>query len=147
MFVPATEEQPVSATAATVSRTPSVRRRALGVGAAVLACALIWIVGAVAGVDYTVENPGQPAFTVGLAPVVVFALVSALVGWVGLVVLERFAGRRAGVIWIALAVVLALLSLAPVIATEATVGAKVALGAMHLAVAAVLIPLLPARRG
>ncbi|MEU4641760.1 DUF6069 family protein [Micromonospora sp. NPDC023814] len=45
-----------------------------------------------------------------------------------------------------LAVVLALLSLAPVFATEATAGAKVALGAMRLAVAAVLIPLLPARR-
>ncbi|MER5334323.1 DUF6069 family protein [Micromonospora sp. NPDC002717] len=134
------------ATAETAPTTPSVRRRALGVGAAVLACALIWTVGAIAGVDYTVENPGQPAFTVGLAPVVVFSLVSALVGWVVLVVLERFLGRRAAVVWAVLAVVLALLSLAPVFATEATAGAKVALGAMHLAVAAALIPLLPARR-
>jgi hypothetical protein len=136
----------VSVTAETVPATSPVRRRALGVGAAVLACALIWIVGAVAGVDYTVENPGQPAFTVGLAPVVLFSLVSALVGWVGLVVLERLLGRRAGVVWTALAAALALLSLVPVFATEATGGAKIALGAMHLAVAAVLIPLLPARR-
>ncbi|MEV5764515.1 DUF6069 family protein [Micromonospora sp. NPDC052213] len=136
----------MTATAETAPTTPSVRRRALGVGAAVLACALIWTVGAIAGVDYTVENPGQPAFTVGLAPVVVFSLGSALVGWVGLVVLERFLGRRAAVVWAVLAVALALLSLAPVFATEATAGARVALGAMHLAVAAVLIPLLPARR-
>ncbi|MFI0793638.1 DUF6069 family protein [Micromonospora rubida] len=134
-------------TAASVPHTPSVRRRALGVAAAVLAPVLVWIVGALAGVDYTVENPGQPAFVVGLAPVVLFSLVSALVGWVGLVVLERIAGRRAGIIWTALAVVLALLSLVPVFAAEATVGAKVALGATHLAVAAVLIALLPARRG
>lgn len=136
----------MSATAQPVPATSSIRRRALGVGAAVLACALIWSVGALAGVDYTVENPGQPAFTVGLAPVVLFSLVSALVGWVGLVVLERFLGRRAGVVWTVLAVVLALLSLVPVFATEATGGARIALGAMHLAVAAVLIPLLATRR-
>ncbi|MGW4501096.1 DUF6069 family protein [Micromonospora sp. NPDC004336] len=136
----------MSATAETVPTTPSVRRRALGVGAAVAASALIWIAGAIAGVDYTVENPGQPAFTVGLAPVLVFSLGSALVGWAGLVVLERLLGRRAGVVWTVVAVVLALLSLVPVVATDATGGAKAALGAMHLAVAAALIPLLPARR-
>ncbi|MCM0676567.1 DUF6069 family protein [Micromonospora phytophila] len=136
----------MSATTHPVTTVPSVRRRALGVGAAVLACALIWAVGAFSGVDYTVKNPGQPAMEIGLAPVVTVSLGAALLGWVGLVVLERFAGRRATVIWITLAVVLSLLSLLPLFGTDATTGAKVALGAMHLAVAAVLIAFLPARR-
>lgn len=135
----------MSATAHPATTTPSLRRRALGVAAAVLACVLIWVVGAIAGVDYTVKNPGQPEFAVGLAPVVTFSLGSALLGWAALAVLERVAGRRASIIWIVLAAVVALLSLFPVFATEATAGAKVALGAMHLAVAAVLIALFPAR--
>ncbi|TDC84308.1 hypothetical protein E1193_06170 [Micromonospora sp. KC606] len=125
--------------------TPSLRRRALGVAAAVLAPALVWVIGAIAGVDYTVENPGQPAFVVGLAPVAIFSLGSALVGWLGLVALERLARRHAATTWIVLAVALTLLSLLPVVAAEASIGAKVALGVAHLAVAAPLITLLPTR--
>ncbi|NYF59002.1 DUF6069 family protein [Micromonospora purpureochromogenes] len=135
----------MTATAHPTTTTPSLRRRALGVAVTVLTCVVLWTVGAVAGVDYTVENPGQPAFVVGVVPVIVFSLGSALVGWAGLVLLERFAGRRATVVWIALAVLIALLSLVPVVATEATTGAKVMLGTMHLAVAAVLIAFLPRR--
>ena len=135
----------MTATAYPTATTPSLRRRALGVAVTVLTCVVLWTVGAVAGVDYTVENPGQPAFVVGVVPVIVFSLGSALVGWAGLVLLERFAGRRATVVWIALAVLIALLSLVPVVATEATTGAKVMLGTMHLAVAAVLIAFLPRR--
>lgn len=135
----------MTATAHPATTTPSLRRRALGVAVTVLTCVVLWIVGAVAGVDYTVQNAGQPALVVNLVPVVIFSLGSALVGWAGLVLLERFAGRRAGVIWITLAVLIALVSLVPVIATEATAGAKVMLGAMHLAVAAVLIAFLPKR--
>ncbi|WP_446214345.1 DUF6069 family protein [Micromonospora sp. IBSANI012] len=135
----------MTATAHPTATTPSLRRRALGVAVTVLTCVVLWTVGAVAGVDYTVENPGQPAFVVGVVPVIVFSLGSALVGWAGLVLLERFAGRRATVVWIALAVLIALLSLVPVVATEATTGAKVMLATMHLAVAAVLIAFLPRR--
>ncbi|MBQ0893323.1 hypothetical protein KBX37_09470 [Micromonospora sp. U56] len=135
----------MTATAHPTVTTPSLRRRALGVAVTVLTCVVLWIVGAVAGVDYTVENPGQPAFVVNLAPVILFSLGSALVGWAGLALLERFAGRRATAIWITVAVLIALLSLVPVVATEATTGAKVMLGLMHLAVAAVLIASLPRR--
>ncbi|SCF23432.1 hypothetical protein GA0074696_3635 [Micromonospora purpureochromogenes] len=135
----------MTATAHPTATTSSLRRRALGVAVTVLTCVVLWTVGAVAGVDYTVVNPGQPAFVVGVVPVIVFSLGSALVGWAGLVLLERFAGRRATVVWIALAVLIALLSLVPVVATEATTGAKVMLGTMHLAVAAVLIAFLPRR--
>ncbi|MDH6463062.1 putative integral membrane protein [Micromonospora sp. A200] len=135
----------MTATTHPTATTPPLRRRTLGVAVTVLTCVVLWIVGAVAGVDYTVENPGQPAFVVGVVPVIVFSLGSALVGWAGLVLLERFAGRRATAIWITLAVLIALLSLVPVVATEATTGAKVMLALMHLAVAAVLIAFLPRR--
>ncbi|SCG67619.1 DUF6069 family protein [Micromonospora halophytica] len=135
----------MTVTAHPATATPSPRRRALGVAAAVLTPAAIWVIGAIAGVDYTVENPGQPAFVVGFVPVLIFSLGSALVGWFGLAVLERLARRRAAVIWTTLAVALTLLSLIPVFATEATTGAKIVLSVIHLAVAAPLIALLPTR--
>ncbi|MGC5022273.1 DUF6069 family protein [Micromonospora sp. DT47] len=120
------------------------RRRALGVGVAVLACVLIWVVGKAAGVDFTVTSPGRPTATVGLGPVVVFSLGASLLGWLTLVVLERFT-PRAGLIWTALAVVVTLLSFVPLFTSEATGGTKVTLGAMHLAVAVALVALLPSR--
>ncbi|PZF88015.1 DUF6069 family protein, partial [Micromonospora deserti] len=123
-----------------------LRRRALGVGAAILASVLIWLVGEIAGVDYTVKNPDQPEMVIGLGPVITISLGSALLGWAALALLERFAGRRATAIWIVLAVAVTVLSFVPVVTTDATGGAKVALGAMHLAVAAVLLALLPVRR-
>ncbi|MEV6812669.1 DUF6069 family protein [Micromonospora sp. NPDC051296] len=125
--------------------TSTLRRRATGVAAAVVACAAIWIVGAIAGVDYAVRSPGQPEMVVNLVPVIVFSLGSALLGWAALAVLERVAGRRATGIWFALAVVVTLLSFAPLFQVDATGGAKVALGLMHLAVPAALIALLPKR--
>ncbi|MGN9811681.1 DUF6069 family protein [Micromonospora sp. BQ11] len=136
----------MSATAQPVTTTSSVRRRALGVLAAVATCALIWVIGSVAGVDWTVTSPGRPAMELGLAPVVVVSLGASLVGWAALVVLERFAGHRATIIWTALAAVVAVASLFPLFGVDASTGAKLALGAMHLAVAAVLIPILPTRR-
>lgn len=136
----------MSATAQPVSSTTSPwRRRAVGVLAAVAACVAIWIVGALGGVDYAVRSPGRPEAVVNLAPVILFSLGSALLGWVALAVLERFAGHRATIVWIALAVVVALLSFVPLFQVDATGGAKVALGAMHLAVPAALIALLPQR--
>ncbi|GGM23333.1 hypothetical protein GCM10011608_05030 [Micromonospora sonchi] len=127
------------------STTGSLRRRPLSVLAAVAACAAIWLVGALGGADYAVSSPGQRAEVVNLVPVVVVALGSALLGWAALAVLERFAGRRATTIWFSLVVAVTLLSFAPLVQVDATAGAKLALGAMHLAVPAALIALLPKR--
>lgn len=136
----------MSATTRPATVTPSTtRRRALAVVAAVASCALIWLVGRLSGVDFTVKNPGQPEMVLGLAPVVFVAFLASLLGWGVLALLERLTRRRAAVVWTVLAVVVALVSLAPVAATDATAGAKVALGAMHLAVAAALVALLPTR--
>ncbi|TWJ21867.1 DUF6069 family protein [Micromonospora endolithica] len=133
-------------TATAQPTTSSARRRALGVLAAVASCVLIWVIGSLAGVDWTVTSPGRPAMELGLAPVVVVSLGASLVGWAALAVLERFAGRRATLIWTVLAAVVALVSLFPLLGVEASTGAKFSLAAMHLAVAAVLIPILPTRR-
>ncbi|WP_309232427.1 DUF6069 family protein [Micromonospora tarensis] len=60
--------------------------------------------------------------------------------------LERFVPRAARPIWISLALVVTLLSFAPLAGTEATGGAKLFLGATHVAVAVALIALLPRPR-
>ncbi|WFE99314.1 DUF6069 family protein [Micromonospora sp. WMMD964] len=136
----------MSAAVATSPTTSPLRRRALGVGVAVLACLVIWSIGALAGVDYTVESPGQPATVIGVGAVAVVALGAALLGWATLALLERFAPRVARPVWISLAVVVTLLSFAPLLNVDATGGAKLALGATHVAVAVALIALLPRPR-
>ncbi|MFJ6164448.1 DUF6069 family protein [Micromonospora orduensis] len=136
----------MSATAVPARATSPLRRRALGVAVAVVACLVIWSIGALAGVDYTVESPGQPATVIGAGAIVVVALGASLLGWATLALLERFAPRMARPLWISLAVVVTLLSLLPLAGVEADGGAKVALGATHLAVAVALIALLPRRQ-
>ncbi|MFC3502887.1 DUF6069 family protein [Micromonospora krabiensis] len=136
----------MSATAVTTPTNSPLRRRALAVATAVLACLAIWAIGALAGVDYTVQSPGQRAVVLGPDAIAVVALGAALLGWTSLALLERFAPRLARPIWISLAVAVTLLSFGPVFGTEATGGAKLTLGATHVAVAVALITLLPARR-
>ncbi|MGC4798199.1 DUF6069 family protein [Micromonospora saelicesensis] len=136
----------MSAAAVTTPAPSPLRRRALGVAAAVVAPLAIWAIGALAGVDYTVESPGQPATVIGAGAIVMIALVAALLGWAALALLERFAPRVARPVWISLAIVVTVLSFVPVLSVEATGGAKLALGATHVAVAVALIALLPRPR-
>ncbi|MGC4835729.1 DUF6069 family protein [Micromonospora vinacea] len=136
----------MSAATVTTPAPSPLRRRALGVAAAVVAPLAIWAVGALAGVDYTVESPGQPATVIGAGAIVMIALVAALLGWAVLALLERFATRVARPVWISLAIVVTVLSFVPVLSVEATGGAKLALGATHVAVAVALIALLPRPR-
>lgn len=136
----------MSAAAVTTPTTSTLRRRALAVGVAVVACLAIWSIGALVGVDYTVESPGQPATVIGAGAIFVVALGAALLGWAALALLERFAARAARPVWISLAVAVTLLSLIPLVGVEATGGAKLTLGATHVAVAVALIALLPRPR-
>ncbi|MGC4869278.1 DUF6069 family protein [Micromonospora sp. DT53] len=136
----------MSAATVTTPAPSPLRRRALGVAAAVVAPLAIWAIGALAGVDYTVESPGQPATVIGAGAIVMIALGAALLGWAALALLERFATRVARPVWTSLAVVVTLLSFVPLLGVEATGGAKLALGATHVAVAVALIALLPRRR-
>ncbi|MET7946837.1 DUF6069 family protein [Micromonospora sp. NPDC005324] len=136
----------MSAATVTTPTTSPLRRRALGVAVAVVAPLAIWAIGALAGVDYTVESPGQPATVIGAGAIVMIALGSALLGWAALALLERFASRVARPVWISLAIVVTVLSFVPLFGVEATGGAKLALGATHVAVAVALIALLPRPR-
>jgi hypothetical protein len=108
----------------------------LGATAAAVA---IWIVATLAGADLTVSfGSGQPTQTVGVVNVVVAALVASLAGWGLLALLRRFT-TNARAIWTVIAIIFAVLSLAGPMSTISSAGTKVALVAMHLAVATVMI--------
>ncbi|MFI7361030.1 DUF6069 family protein [Streptomyces sp. NPDC050149] len=125
--------------------TQSAPRRATALGCATLATGLLWLAAQALDVDLRVEQgAGKPPMDVSLPAVIGFTLLSSLLGWGALFLLEKRA-RRARTIWTALAITVLLVSLVPVFAAEATLGAKTVLSLMHVTVAAVLIPML--RRG
>ena len=108
----------------------------LGATAAAVA---IWVVATLAGAELTVSfGSGQPIQKVTVVNVVVAALVGSLAGWGLLALLRRFTAN-ARAIWTVIAIVFALLSLAGPLSAIASAGTKVALVAMHLAVATVTI--------
>jgi hypothetical protein len=120
------------------------RARALAVIAAALAALAVWLItDPLLGIDLSAPTaPGsQELQPITPALVAGTSLVVALAGWALLALLERFTAR-ARTIWTAIALLVALLSLAgPLSALASTTAANaVALALMHLAVAAVLIP-------
>jgi hypothetical protein len=121
------------------------RTRAIAVGAAALAAVLVRVVAQVAGVDLKVDlhdGNGLTDVPTSLPFVLGLSLIVALLGWGLLALLERFAPRRATVIWTVTAVVVFLVSLAGPLSLEAGAGTKTLLALMHAAVGAVLIPAL-----
>jgi hypothetical protein len=122
------------------------RARALAVIAAALAALGVWLItDPLLGIDLTAPTgPGSEELQ-SITPALVAgtSLVAALASWALLALLERFTAR-ARTIWTAIALLVALLSLAgPLAALASTTAANaLALALMHLAVAAVLIPLL-----
>ena len=122
------------------------RARALAVVAAVLAALAVWLVtDPLLGVDLAAPTrPGsQQLLSITPALVAGTSLVAALAGWGLLALLERFTARPR-TSWTAIAVLVGLLSLAGPLSTIAstTVANGLSLALMHLAVAAVLIPIL-----
>jgi len=116
----------------------------LGATAAAVA---IWIVAIAAGADLTVSfGTGQPIQKITVINVVVAALVGSLAGWGLLALLRRFT-TNARAIWTVIAILFALLSLGGPLSTISSVGTKVSLVAMHLAVATVTILGLRRTRG
>ena len=116
----------------------------LGATAAAVA---IWVVATAAGADLTVSfGAGQPIQKITVINVVVAALVGSLAGWGLLALLRRFT-TNARAIWTVIAILFALLSLGGPLSTISSTGTKVALVAMHLAVATVSIVGLRRTRG
>ncbi|MGW1616697.1 DUF6069 family protein [Streptomyces sp. NPDC002285] len=118
------------------------RVRTLGVGAAVLAALAVWAAAVpLLGVDLLVRPGGGTAQTVGASAVVTAILVASGLGWALLALLEHYT-RRARAIWTGVALVAMLLSLLGPLTGGVTTAATTALMLMHLAVGAILIPVL-----
>ncbi|MFI7025690.1 DUF6069 family protein [Micromonospora sp. NPDC049900] len=129
-----------SATGDSTERSrPRWRQRAIGVLAAVLAAVVIWVVAVpLAGVDLmaTVAS-GEPPMEIGVGAVIASSLITSLLGWGLLALLERVT-RHGLRIWVIVAVLFTLLSLAGPFMAE-TGAATAVLLLMHLAVGGVLI--------
>jgi hypothetical protein len=127
--------------------TLSPRRRALATGGAVLATALLWAVAHILGVELRVDTrTGLPALAVTLPLVSASTLAASLLAIATRQQLHRWTDR-ASTAWIRLAITVLLVSLTPLAYVQASGAAKAILAAMHLAVAAVLIPLLAHANG
>ncbi|MGV9245217.1 DUF6069 family protein [Streptomyces sp. NPDC003710] len=133
------------ATPSARSATPNLRRHAYAVGGAVLATALLWAVAEGLGVDLRVDpGNGLPVQTVGLPLIAGSTLVASVLASATRKRLARLTDQ-APAVWTRLAVTVLVVSLAPLTFAQASGGAKATLASMHLAIAAVVIPLL--RRG
>jgi hypothetical protein len=148
-FDPATEEMremsmSVEPSSHTASLRHARRERLVAVAAAVAAALLVWAIARYgAGV-----SPRTPAFSTGHQPAVLtpgfVAAVSGLVslaGWALVEVVVRRFHRPRRVWWATGLVVLGVSLSAPLSGHGVTTAQRIALACMHLAVAAVLIPM------
>lgn len=119
----------------------SARTAAVGVLTAVVAATAIWAAAALAGADLTARFGSGAAIDVTVVSVVLAALFTSLAGW-GLLVALRSFTAKARTVWTIAAAIAALASLAGPLSATASAGTKVALVAMHLAVAVALIAVL-----
>jgi Family of unknown function (DUF6069) len=122
--------------------TLALRRGALATGGAVLATALLWAVAHILGVELRVDTrTGLPVLAVTLPLVTASTLAASLLAIATRRQLDRLTDR-ASTAWTRLAVTVLLVSLTPLAYVQASGAAKATLVTMHLAVAAVLVPLL-----
>ncbi|MEU3251172.1 DUF6069 family protein [Streptomyces sp. NPDC006997] len=123
-----------------------VRTRRLGaVALAVLAPVLVWLVADPLLGHRLLIADGERTLDIGAGPVVFVALLASFSGWGLVAALERFAARRARVVWTGLAGVVLAVSFLPFTGDGMDGGTRAALALMHLLVAAVLVlGLLPA---
>ena len=110
---------------------------------AATATGLAWVLGWMAHVDYIVDTPiGTREITLALT--IAATVAAGIAGWVVISLLERYTSSPRGV-WIALTLVVLVVSIVPVFWTTANLGTQLMLTALHCVAAAVLIPALPQR--
>jgi hypothetical protein len=119
---------------------PDRRARALAVAAGTGAALAVWVVAhPIGGITLAVHlSAGQPG-VVGPLGVLVVATLAGLAGW-GLLGLLEHVAAQARTIWRFLAWAALVASLAVPLGAGATTASQAALAAMHVAVAAVVIP-------
>lgn len=136
---------PAEATSTTTKPPAGPRRlaRALALVGGTAAALVVWALAKYAfDIEMQARQPGGtgPA-DITAVHVISSAVPAVLVGWLLLAILERFAAK-ARTIWTWIAVVVTILSLAsPAAAQDATGDTKISLALMHIAVAAVVIPI------
>jgi hypothetical protein len=117
--------------------------RIVAIASAATATGLAWLLGRLAHVDYIVDTPiGTRKITLALT--VVATVAAGIAGWVVIALLERYTSSPRGV-WIALTLVVLVVSIVPVFWTTANLDTQLMLTALHCVAAAVLIPALPQR--
>jgi hypothetical protein len=134
---------PFTADELQIAALPASRRRlvrASAIGSAAVATSAVWAVADALGTRFRLSD-SHGSVVIGLSTVIGFTLICGALGWATLAGLERFS-RRARAIWTGLAVSVLVLSLVPIFLEHATAGTQAALVVIHLAVAAVLIPVL-----
>jgi len=132
-----------------IAAQPAVRNarwragRVVTIAIAATATGLAWLLGRLAHVDYVVDTPfGTREITLALT--IVATVAAGIAGWVVIALLERYttSPRR---VWIALTLVVLVISIVPVFRTPANLGTQLMLTALHCVAGAVLIPALPQR--
>jgi Family of unknown function (DUF6069) len=127
-----------------VQESAARARRASVVAAAAATTAAGWLAGRLAHIDYTIGTPlGTRSIT--LAQVSVATAIFGLAGWAVYGLLERYT-NRARRLWIAIAVAVLTLSIAPIFVLRAGIDTRLALAGLHCLAGAVLIPGLPQTR-
>jgi Family of unknown function (DUF6069) len=117
--------------------------RVVVIAMAAAANGVAWLLGRLAHVDYIVDTPlGTRQITLALT--VVATAVAGVAGWGVIALLERYTASPSG-IWIALTLLVLVLSIVPVFQTTANPPTQLMLTALHCVAAAVLIPALPQR--
>ncbi|GAT68371.1 hypothetical protein HS048_28920 [Planomonospora sp. ID91781] len=122
------------------SAVPRLHRGALAVAGAVLSTALVWAAAHALGVELRVDpRNGRPPGVVNLPFAVMVTFAVSALGWGVRALLQRVTSR-ASTVWTVLAFGTLAASFLPVFMVGATGATRAALAAMHLAAAAVLIP-------
>ena len=121
-------------------RPSKIRDRTLVVVAAAIGGLIVWAVARlIIGEDMTATAAGADSpTTIGPASVIIATLVGGLIGWGLLALLERYT-VRAGRIWLIVAVIVLLLSLAGPLSQANGTGTTIALLTMHIVVGSILI--------
>ena len=129
----------------TAAATRLSRTRVLGVGGAVTAAVAVWAVAVpLLGLHLIVRfGTGSPQ-SIGLDFVVGASVIASLAGW-GLLAMLESRTPHARLIWTITAVAVLLVSMSLPLSAGTTASTRAALAAMHVAVAAVLIPALRIR--